>query len=58
MTASCISTAYTGAPSILQRHGIDERKLRDQIADLLPEAPEIANAIRRGPRRRSRLRRA
>jgi Clp amino terminal domain, pathogenicity island component len=47
------------ATEILRRHGIDERKLRDQIADLLPEAPEIADAIRRGPQRRGRrLRRA
>jgi hypothetical protein len=46
------------ATEILRRHGIDERKLRDEIADILPEAPEIAAAIRRGPRRRGRLRRA
>jgi ATP-dependent Clp protease ATP-binding subunit ClpC len=53
-----IATSDGVATEILQRHGIDERKLRDQIADLLPEAPEIATAIRRGPRRRSRLRRS
>lgn len=45
------------ASQILQRHRVDEQTLRDQIADLLPEAPEIAAAIRRGPRRRSRLHR-
>ena len=45
------------ATQILHRHAVDERVLRDKIADLLPEAPEIAAAIRRGPRRRSRLRR-
>jgi ATP-dependent Clp protease ATP-binding subunit ClpC len=51
-------TASDGvATEILHRHGVDEPRLRDQIADLLPEAPEIAAAIRRGPRRRSRLRR-
>jgi hypothetical protein len=53
-----IATSDGVATEILSRHGIDERRLRDQIADLLPEAPEIAAAIRRGPRRGSRLRRA
>jgi hypothetical protein len=46
-----IATGDGVATEILQRHGIDEGALRDQIADLLPDAPEIAAAIRRGPRR-------
>jgi hypothetical protein len=50
-----IATSNGVATQILQRHGIDEHTLRNQIADLLPEAPEIANALRRGPRRRTRL---
>jgi hypothetical protein len=45
------------ATQILARHGIDEATLRDQLARLLPDAPEIARALRQGPRRRSRLRR-
>jgi ATP-dependent Clp protease ATP-binding subunit ClpC len=53
-----IATSDGVATEILGRHGVDERTLRDQIADLLPDAPEIAAAIRRGPRRRSRLRRS
>jgi Clp amino terminal domain, pathogenicity island component len=44
------------ASQILRQHDVDEQALRDQIADLLPEAPEIADAIRRGPHRRTRLR--
>jgi hypothetical protein len=49
-----ITTSDGVATEILQRHGIGERELRDQIADLLPETPEIAAAIRRGPGRKSR----
>lgn len=45
------------ATQILQQQGIDETKLREQIAALLPDAPEIAAAIRHGPSRRPRLRR-
>lgn len=52
-----IATSDGVATQILHRHGVDERALRDKIADLLPEAPEIADAIRYGPRRRRRLRR-
>ena len=52
-----IATSDGVATQILERHGIDETKLRDQLAQLLPDAPEIAAAIRRGPGRRSRLRR-
>lgn len=52
-----IAAADGVATQILERHGVDERVLRDKIADLLPEAPDIAAAIRRGPRRRARLRR-
>lgn len=46
------------ASEILARQGVDEHALREQIADLLPEAPEVAAAIRRGPQRRKRLRRS
>ena len=45
------------ATQILDRHGVDEASLRDQIAKLLPDAPELAAAIRQGPGRRPRLRR-
>jgi len=45
------------ATQILQRHGIDETALRDELARLLPDAPEVAAALRQGPRRRPRLRR-
>lgn len=44
------------ATQILGDQGVNERALRDQIADLLPEAPEIAAAVRRGPGRRRRRR--
>ncbi len=46
------------ASEILARQGADEHALREQIADLLPDAPEVAAAIRRGPQRRKRLRRS
>jgi len=45
------------ATKILRRHDVDETRLRDQIAALLPEVPEIAAAIRHGSRRGRRLRR-
>jgi hypothetical protein len=51
-----IATSDGVATQILQRHGIDEAALRDQLAQLLPDAPEVAAAVRQGPRRR-RLRR-
>jgi hypothetical protein len=53
-----IATSDGVATDILHQYGVDERALRDQIAGLLPDAPEIAAAIRRGPRRRTRLRRS
>jgi hypothetical protein len=52
-----IATSDGVATQILERHGIDESKLRDQLAELLPDAPEIAAALRQGTRRRPRLRR-
>jgi hypothetical protein len=51
-----IATSDGVATQILDRHGVDEAALRDQIAQLLPDAPELAAAIRQGPGRRSRLR--
>jgi hypothetical protein len=53
-----IATSDGVATQILERHGIDETTLRDQLAQLLPDAPEIAAALRQGPRRRPRLRRS
>ncbi len=52
-----IATSGGVATKILRRHDVDETRLRDQIAALLPEAPEIAAAIRHGSRRGRRLRR-
>jgi ATP-dependent Clp protease ATP-binding subunit ClpC len=42
------------AAQILRRHGAGEPALREQIADELHDAPEVAAAIRRPPRRRLR----
>ncbi|HET8536024.1 MAG TPA: Clp protease N-terminal domain-containing protein [Solirubrobacteraceae bacterium] len=53
-----LASGSGAATQILDARGVDEHTLRDQIADLLPEAPEIAAAIRRGPKRRGRLRRS
>jgi hypothetical protein len=52
-----IATSDGVATQILERNGIDERALREQLARLLPDAPEVAAALRHGPRRRARLRR-
>jgi hypothetical protein len=51
-----IATSDGVATQILDRHGVDEATLRDQIAQLLPDAPKLAAAIRQGPGRRPRLR--
>jgi len=53
-----IATSDGVAAQILERHGVDETALRDQLARLLPDAPEIAAALRQGPRRGPRLRRS
>jgi ATP-dependent Clp protease ATP-binding subunit ClpC len=52
-----IATSDGVATRILECHGIDETALREELAQLLPDAPEIAAALRQGPRRRQRLRR-
>ena len=53
-----IAAADGVATQILRRYSVDEAGLREEIASLMPDAPEIAEAIRQGPRRRHRLRRS